>query len=141
MANNGQMNPEETKIQAMIAGYLVSGAASKSGDHAGSHLDEDSIAAFTEGNLSELEARPIVSHLVDCSYCLHVTAEIIRLDAAFAEQEIAVPAMTAEPARISDVLSNLFSKIFGTNDGAVFAHEEKDEDEEDKKEDPEKTDN
>lgn len=141
MANNGQMNPEEKKIQAIVAGYLASGAAKHSGDQAGPHLDEDSVAAFAEGNLSELEARPIVSHLVDCSFCRHVTAEIIRLDAAFAEQEIAVPEVAAEPAKISDVLSNLFSKIFGSGDGAVFAHEEKDEKKEEQEDNPDKNDN
>jgi hypothetical protein len=35
------------------------------------------------------------------------------------------------------VLSNLLSRIFGTNDGAVFAHEEKEEEDSEKAENKE----
>ena len=92
----------------------------------GPHLDEDALAAFTEGTVNEREAGPMITHLVDCSFCRHVTADLIRLNAAFAEETVpAVPAN--ESAGISEVLSGLFSKIFGTTDGAVFAHNEDEE--------------
>jgi hypothetical protein len=41
---------------------------------------------------------------------------------------------SAEPTKVSEVLSGLFSKIFGTTDGAVFAHNETEGSEEDKDE-------
>lgn len=129
MENKGLTNPQDIQIQGVIDRYLRSTVTSDSLG-SGQHLDEDSLAAFTEGNLSLREARPIVSHLVDCSFCRHVTAELIRLDLAFAE-ELQVAAVENQPSRISEVLNNLLSRIFGNNEGAVFAHQEKDEDTED----------
>jgi hypothetical protein len=78
-----------------------------------------------------------VSHLVECSFCRHVTSELVRLDLAFADEQVHVAVEESQPSRISEVLSGLFAKIFGTSDSAVFAHhetEEKTEDKEDKKE-------
>lgn len=136
MANTDQMNPQEMRIQGLLDRYLVSREAGRrSSDISSPHLDQDSIAAFAEGNLSEREAKPIVSHLVDCSFCRNVTAEIVRLDAAFAESEMPVNVVaSSEPTKISEVLSGLFSKIFGTSDGAVFAHNEDDEKDKESKE-------
>ena len=91
------------------------------------HLDNDSVTAFVEGNLTFRESEPIVSHLVDCSFCRHVTAELIRLDLAFAENELEIPASVSQPSKVSEVLSGLLARIFGTNENAVFAHQEKNE--------------
>ncbi len=132
MANTDNMNPQEIRIQGLLARYLAARQSEKRAAlDTGSHLDQDLLSAFVEGNLSEREAKPVLSHLVDCSFCLHVSAELIRLDAAFAENESTVTHTATEPARISEVLSGLFSKIFGTSDGAVFAHQDE-EDREDK---------
>ena len=134
MANNEYIHSQEAAIQNLVGQFLKvrSGRRSNRTD-AGPHLDQDSLAAFTEGVLSEREAKPIVSHLVDCSFCLHGTAELVRLDMAFAETPAAVTvAETAEPRKVSEVLSGLISRIFGTTDGAVFAHEEKNKDDENK---------
>jgi hypothetical protein len=95
------------------------------------------LTAFVEGNLSERESTPIVSHLVDCSFCRHVTAELLRLDFAFAGEEAPVRVIESAPTSVSDVLNNLLSRIFGTSDSAVLAHqepEEKEDEEESKKE-------
>ncbi|HYY59629.1 MAG TPA: zf-HC2 domain-containing protein, partial [Pyrinomonadaceae bacterium] len=45
------------------------------------HLDEDALNAFVEGRLGETEARPVVKHLVACSYCRHATSQLVRLEA------------------------------------------------------------
>ncbi len=129
MENKGQMNAQEATMQGLIGRYLrVRSAKDQNASANGPHLDNDSLAAFIEGNLSELEARPLVSHMVDCSFCRHVTAELIRLDLAFADSPAISPAAEmSEPSRVSAVLNGLLSKIFGTSDGAVFAHNEKDE--------------
>ncbi len=141
MENKDYMTPQESAIQGLVGQFLKARSKADFNSSAnGPHLDHDSLAAFTEGNLSEREAKPLVRHLVDCSFCRHVTAELVRLDMAFAETPAeARIAETAEPSRVSEVLSGLLSRIFGTTDGAVFAHEEKDEDEEKKTEnkDPE----
>jgi hypothetical protein len=129
--------PQENKIQGLLDRYLRQRTAGSGHALASeSHLNDDSLTAFVEGNLSEREARPMVAHLVDCSFCRHVTTELVRLDLAFAETEfIEGRVETNEPSRVSEVLSGILSRIFGTNDGAVFAHQEKDAEEEDEKPD------
>ena len=107
MENKGLINPQDIQIQGVIDRYLRSKKASSDNSIAPDyHLDEDSLSAFTEGNLSRREAQPIVSHLVDCSFCRHVTAELIRLDLAFAGEEIQPSAVVeSQPSKISEVLS------------------------------------
>ncbi len=127
MENRELTNPQDLQIQGLIDRYLRSQVSNDDLTSRQRHLDEDSLAAFTEGNLSEREAQPIISHLVNCSYCRRVTTELVRLDLAFAEEEIQTLAVENQPSKISEVLSGLLSRIFGTNDGAVFAHQEKEE--------------
>jgi hypothetical protein len=124
MNNEAQNIPQDARIQSLLAQYLRLRASDLTSADA-RHLDEDSLNAFVEGNLSEREASPMLSHLIDCSFCRHVTADLVRLDLAFAETD-AAPAVieSTEPSRVSDVLSGILSKIFGTGDGAVFAHQE-----------------
>lgn len=136
MENEIKLNPQELQIQGILDRFLES--RNKGITAEGSHIDDDSLSAFVEGTLNRRESYSIVSHLVDCGFCRHTTAELVRLDLAFAEEEApARIAEPAEPAKISEVLSGIFSKIFGTTDGAVFAHEEKEkkEKDEDSKED------
>ena len=125
-------------MQGVVGRYLkLRSAEGRNTTAPGPHLDTDSLAAFTEGNLSAAEARPMVSHLVDCSFCRHITAELVRLDLAFSDNPVISPAAeTSEPSRVSAVLNGLLSRIFGTSDGAVFAHNEENDDEDDKEQDP-----
>ena len=144
MNKTKNMSTDEQRMQSLLEAFLVSRRSLKSSAAETSfHVDEDFLAAFAEGNLGERESMPIVSHLVDCGFCRHKTAELVRLDLAFAAgDEERRPVSAAEPNRISEVLSGLLAKIFGSADEAVFAHNEKDadekgakEDEKDKKED------
>jgi len=128
MENKELINPQDVQIQGLLDRYLRSQVSRNHLTTQELHLDEDSLAAFAEGNLGEREALPIVSHLVKCSFCRHVTAELVRLDLAFSDDEVPVAASENQPSRISEVLNNLLSRIFGTNDSAVFAHQEKEED-------------
>jgi len=125
MEKTGNLRSQEIKIQGLIDGYLKAKKVNHSANE-GRHLDEDSLTAFVEGNVNQRELPAIVSHLVDCSFCLHITAELVRLDMALASEEVLpVAAQSEQPSKISEVLSGLLSRIFGTNDGVVFAHEEK----------------
>lgn len=136
MENKGLIQSEDLRIQGLVENYLRFRSANAIVENA-KHLDEDTLTAFVEGNLTERESAPVMRHLVDCSFCRHVTAELVRLDFAFADEETTVPvvARQAEPTSVSDVLSNLLSRIFGTTDSAVLAHQEPEEEknEEDKK--------
>jgi len=134
MENTEKLQPQEIQIQGLIDRYLKANTANNLQVGA-QHLDEDSLAAFVEGNLNERESKPIVSHLVDCSFCRHITAELVRLDLAFAGEEVQVAVSRSEqPSKISEVLNGLLSRLFGTHDGVVFAHQE----DEKKSEDAEK---
>ena len=138
MENEGIIT-QDLQIQGLLNSYFrINSSNSNTESAAQTHLDEDSLTAFVEGNLNYRESQPVVNQLVQCSFCRHVTTELIKLDYAFAEAE-APRAMvsTSEPASISSVLSGLLSRIFGTNDGAVFAHNETEEPE---KEETEKKD-
>ncbi|HRH42148.1 MAG TPA: hypothetical protein PKY82_10920 [Pyrinomonadaceae bacterium] len=131
MINKGQINAEELKIQGLLDRYLR--VRSTNNNFNGNHLDEDSLTAFVEGKVNERESPNIIRHLVNCSFCLNVTGELAKLSIAFADDEVVVPNPTKEPMKISEVLGGIMSRIFGTNDGAVFAHEEREENEEDQK--------
>ena len=135
MANTQQNQTETTRIQGLLARYLELRAAEDRTLE--NHLDEDTINAFSEGRISEREALPLVSHLSDCSFCRHKTVEVVRLDLQFADMDEPATAKQTneEPASISSVLSGILARIFGSNEAAVFAHEEReDEKDEDKDE-------
>jgi hypothetical protein len=131
MENTGNLQSQEIQIQGLIDRYLKAKTSNNNNLSEVQHLDEDSLTAFVEGNISQREAKPIISHLVDCSFCRHITTELVRLDLAFAIEEIPPAAIESEqPSKISEVLSGLLARIFGTNDGVVFAHQEEEKPEE-----------
>lgn len=133
MENKGKINPIDIKIQGLLDRYLKLRPANINFETTQTHLDEDSLAAFVEGNLSRREAPPVVNHLVECSFCRHITTELLRLDLAFAEQVPSVAiAEQARPTKVSEVLGGILSRIFGTSDGAVFAHHEEDSEKDEK---------
>jgi hypothetical protein len=130
----GKTNLEEDEIQELLERYLRFQSTAETSQ---AHLDEDSLNSFIEGRLSQKESSLVFNHLSRCSFCLHVTAELSRLEHEFADVRAIEPVVPKKPEKISEVLSNLFAKIFGTSDGAVFAHQE-DEPKENIKEDKEK---
>lgn len=128
----GKMNPKEIKIQGLLDGYLKKTSSNNDLEKT-NHLDEDTLTAFVEGALNEHEAKPITNHLVGCSFCRHITTELVRLDLAFAEEAQPIVAAEAEPTKVSEVLNGILSRIFGTSDGAVFAHQESEDEDSDEK--------
>lgn len=138
MENTGKISSEELNIQNLLSNYLRLRVSRNGLTGEGQHLDEDSLSAFVEGTLGQKEALPIVNHLVDCTFCRHVTAELIRLDFAFADEEMSFATETEAPSKISEVLSGILGRIFGTNDGVVFAHHESEEESENIEEETEK---
>ena len=115
----------DTAIQDLLGGYLRQNAAAIGANVATPHLDEDSLAAFAEGGLTERELTPVVAHLSECGNCRRITSELVRLEMAMAGVE-ASPATTAaaESADLAATISSWFSRVFGTSDATVFAHSE-----------------
>ncbi len=130
MNNTGPRNTDERGIQSLLDQYLTSRNTLKSSaGEISLHLDEDSLASFAEGTLSKRESAPVISHLVNCGFCRHKTAELVLLDLELsATEERTVQSATTEPSAISRVLNDVLSKIFGTTDQAVFAHNEEEND-------------
>ena len=124
MENTGKTNPLDIKIQGLLDRLLKVRSAEFNTFTNQDHLDEDTLSSFVEGNITEREAKPVVSHLVDCSFCRNITTELVRLDLAFAGETSPEIIAETQPTRISDVLSGILTRIFGSNEGAVFAHHE-----------------
>lgn len=135
MGNTQPNNTETVKIQGILARYLELRSRQTVQSQALAHLDEDSLNAFAEGTLSEREAMPMVDHLTDCSFCRHKTVEMVRLELEFADMDAPVQVReTSEPASVASVLNGILSRIFGSGESAVFAHEEPKKNDEEKKE-------
>lgn len=126
MENKGTIFLQDSQIQGLLANFLrLRSVTDKTENFGEKHLDEDTASAFVEGNLNFRQSESVVNHLVGCSFCRHITAELVKLDLAFAETEPTRAVVEkSEPAKISEVLSGLLSRIFGSTDGTVFAHQE-----------------
>ena len=131
MKNKGNLTLEELNIQKLLDRFLHLRASGQDFAKDAEHLDEDSLTAFVEGNLVRREAQPVINHLVACSFCRHITAELVKLDFAFARESGPVANSSESPSKISEVLHGLFSRIFASTDNTVFAHQEEEEKEDD----------
>lgn len=120
----GNLASEDIKIQGLIDSYLRLKVSKNGFTASGNHLDEDLLTTFIEGNLSYKESEPLVNHLTNCSYCRQVTGELVKLDLAFAGDQTVILVRESEPLKFAEVLNNLLLRIFGTDDGVVFAHQE-----------------
>ena len=133
MAHHKQPDSEDIKIQGLFEQYLRLKISANDLTGEDQHLDEDYLAAFVEGNLKQRETQPVVKHLVNCSFCRHKTTELVKLDLAFANEELKITVDENQPSKVSEVLSGLLSRIFGNSEEAVFAHQEKEENSENQK--------
>jgi len=92
-----------------------------------SHLDEDAMSAFVEGQLSENETRSIVSHLTSCGSCREFTARLIRLESMFTADEESMIVDDA-PSRLHQFLERFASQIIpSSGEDTVFAYQNPDE--------------
>lgn len=137
---NTQPNTTETvKIQGLLGRYLELRSRRTGQNDTVAHLDEDTLNAFTEGTLSERESLPVINHLTDCTFCRHKTVELVQLELQFADMDAPVQVReTSEPASVASVLNGILSRIFGSGEAAVFAHEEPEKEDEEKEEEEKK---
>lgn len=136
---NKELTPDNARIQKLLDLYLAAGnlSATSTANTSGDHLDEDSLSAFVEGNLQTRDEETAIRHLVDCGFCRHASADLMRLQLALADEAPVSIARDAKPlSKVSEFLAGILDKISGSAEAAVFAHDEKQdaEDESDRKE-------
>lgn len=118
---------KKDRMREIIAQRLKSVAASElSNLPDGAHVDEDSIAAFVEGRLTDTECKPVLSHLAACGLCRRTSAQFVQLENQI-DADIVTPA-DEEPGRLEALLSRLRSAVPSANDEVVFAYENPRED-------------
>ncbi|MFV0389677.1 MAG: zf-HC2 domain-containing protein [Pyrinomonadaceae bacterium] len=123
MNNNGQKSFQLLQVQGLLNSYLLSRSQTQNYDVGEVHLGGDAISAFIDGNLSEKEAQPIVLHLTECNFCRDISAQLIRLSADTEEFAVA-PTNLKQSKGVSEVLAGILERVFGSAEGAVFAHNE-----------------
>jgi hypothetical protein len=112
-------------MREIIAQRLKSVAASElSNAPTSSHVDEDLIAAFVEGRLTDTECKPVLSHLAACGFCRRTSAQFVQLENQV--DDVAADA-TGEPGRLEALLSRLRSAVPTANEEVVFAYENPEE--------------
>jgi len=121
------LDPETAVIRRLIAARLRARVQDESKSEPAGHLDDDAIAVFVEGRLEEAESAAIVSHLVACPSCLHMTAQLIRLD-----PEIDDVSSASMPAEEPGPLRRLFDRVAAglipsVGEDSVFAYRETEE--------------
>lgn len=85
------------------------------------HPDEDIICAFVEARLDADESRPVISHLIACGVCRRATAQLVRLESEFDEDDDL--ASEESPGRLRLFLDGLASRITPSDENVVFAYQ------------------
>lgn len=122
-----QFNQENQEIGQLLGAFLKS-KKSETFAADGAHLDEDSMSAFVDGALSNREAEPIMRHLVGCSPCRKITAQLARFAEELNEQPEVMSSAAPQTSRLQQFLQSLGLSSFGIGDEAVFAHNDSAED-------------
>jgi len=100
------------------------------------HPDEDVINAFVEGWLEESKSKSLISHLVTCPSCLHLTAQLIRFDPA--TEDVVSPSTAADQGPLQRFFERLATGMMPSiQEDAVFAYQDKGETESAEKSEPE----
>jgi hypothetical protein len=117
-------NRESDRVRRMVHQHLHGRTASLASiAPVGRHLDEDALSAFVEGRLSQLESAPLVRHLVGCTSCRNITAQLIRLDTELSGTETEAPPAREERGRIRALLADLAARVLPSADNdVVFAY-------------------
>ena len=121
-------DPQNEKSEkALVARMVESRLKARLQEETSDHPDEDAIAAFVEGRIAEADSQSLVSHLVNCASCLHLTAELIRGEPEL--DEVSSAAMPEESVgRLQQILDRISGSLVpSVGEEAVFAYEEKTE--------------
>jgi hypothetical protein len=93
----------------------------------GEHVDQDTLAALLDGNITKREATNLTKHLTNCGFCRHLVAELIKFDSTLIDSEEIT--YQSEQNKISDAIRNLLNSIFQQGNVAIEAFEDKTESE------------
>jgi hypothetical protein len=74
------------------------------------HPDEDTMCAFVEARLDSDESLPVISHLIACGVCRRATAELVRLESQFDEND-ETPMLEESPGPLRLILDSITSSI------------------------------
>src|SRR2546423_7872816 len=123
-----RLNKKTETVRDLIDHRLKSVAAAELRDASfDSHVDEDTIAAYIEGRLTEIECKPVLAHLAACGLCRRASAQIVKLENQIDADP--VTDISAEgPGRLEALLSRLGSAV-SVDEDVVFAYQNPDEDE------------
>ena len=119
---------KKDRMREIVGQRLKSVAASElSNLPAGSHVDEDSIAAFVEGRLTDSECKPVLSHLAACGLCRRTSAQFVQLENQI-DDDVS-PASDEEPGRLEILIFRLSSVMPSAGEEVVFAYHNSSDDE------------
>ena len=110
-------------IELRLKARLSAGASSSS---ATPHPNEDLINAFIEGAVSEADSDYLISHLVGCAACLHLTAELIR-HGPLTDEINSLSPIEKQPGPFQRFVDSFASGTSTLNEDAVFAYQEPEE--------------
>ena len=114
---------KKDRMREIVAQRLKSVAASElSNLPAGSKVDEDLIAAFVEGRLTDTECKPVLSHLAACGLCRRTSAQFVQLENQI-DDEVSTAASDEKPGRLEALLSRLRAAAPSASEEVVFAYE------------------
>src|SRR5262245_988474 len=92
-------------------------------DEPAAHPDDDVINAFVEGTLDDAELHSLTTHLVGCSSCLHLTAQLIRLEPE-EEEPVSLKPSQDEPGPLQRFFDRLSDELTPSFEDSVFAYQD-----------------
>jgi len=129
-------DPQVAAIRRLIDARLKARTRRNAARAVAAHPDEDVINAFVEGWLEESESKSLISHLVSCPSCLHLTAQLIRLDPA--TEDVVSPSAAADQGPLQRFFERLATGVMPSiQEDAVFAYQDQGETESAEKSEPE----
>ena len=114
-------NQRENNFKQLLGLYLQQKPESNSITSTESHLDDDSAAAFIEGNLSQRETKFVLKHLVNCKLCRSITASLMQLAINFENDVELTSVASSQNENWSKLWNSLTEKVFQFSDDAIFA--------------------
>lgn len=120
-------DPEQLAIAGMVELRLRANAELiPEGDAAHVHPDSDFLTSYVEGQLGLDEAQTMISHLVRCASCRHLTAQYARTFST--DDEIGDAVTPAEKlSAVEGIIERLRHGFAPVSEDAVFAYHETDQ--------------